>query len=137
MGYHLTTSLNLDYGDRIMGNLLQESIKSSLFNFYPFSKILKKYTGMRTPQYYKATFSKLKKEWEQKAAEIELTKARNINNEIKKTFTNYNHPNYLNSQTIIAERPVLMKFLHSTSYNQMDQKSVSQALDFIPNLMPI
>ena len=110
MGYHLTTSLNIDYGDKIMGNLLQESIKSSLFNFYPFSKILKKYTGMRTPQYYKATFSKLKKKWEQKAAEIELTEAKNINNEIKKTFTNYNHPNYLNSQTIIAEK---------TSFNEI------------------
>ena len=110
MGYHLTTSLNLDYGDKIMGNLLQESIKSSFLNFYPFSKSLKKYTGLRTPQYYEATFSKLKKEWEQKASKIELTEAKKINNEVKKTFTSYNHPNYLNPQTIIVEK---------TSFNEI------------------
>ena len=110
MGYHLTASLNLDYGDKIMGNLLQETVKSSFLNFYPFSKSLKKHTGMRTPQYYEVTFSKLKKEWEQKATKIELTQTKKINNEIKKTFTSYNHPNYLNPQTIIAEK---------TSFNEI------------------
>ena len=104
MGYHLTASLNLDYGEDIMGNLLQDAVKSSFLNFYPFSKSLKKHTGMRTPKYYEATFSKLKKEWEQKAAQIELTEAKTINNKVKKTFTGYTHPNYLDAQTLIAEK---------------------------------
>ena len=104
MGYHLTASLNRDYGEDIMGNLLQEAVKSSLFNFYPFSKSLKNHTGMRTPKYYEATFSKLKKEWEQKAEKIELTEAETVNNKVKKTFTSYAHPNYLDTQTLIAEK---------------------------------
>ncbi len=104
MGYHLTASLNLDYGEGIMGNLLQEAVKSSFFKFYPFSKSLKKHTGMRTPKYYEATFLKLKKEWAQKAAKIELTAAETINNKVKKTFTSYAHPNYLDTQTLIAEK---------------------------------
>lgn len=104
MGYHLTASLNLDYGEGIMGNLLQEAVKSSFLKFYPFSKSLKKHTGMRTPKYYEATFSKLKKEWVQKAAKIKLTEAETINNKVKKTFTSYAHPNYLDAETLIAEK---------------------------------
>ena len=104
MGYHLTASLNLDYGDKIMGNLLQETVKSSFLNFYPFSKSLKKHTGMRTPQYYEATFSKLKREWEQKATKIELTQAKKINNEIEYAATRKNeiasnHENRQNMKT--------------------------------------
>ena len=104
MGYHLTASLNLDYGENIMGNLFQEALKSSFLSFYPFSKSLKKHTGMRTPKYYEATFSKLKKEWEQKATKIEITEAKKLNNKVKKSFTNYTHPNYIDIQTLIAEK---------------------------------
>ena len=59
---------------------------------------------MRTPKYYEATFSKLKKEWAQKAAKIKLTEAETINNKVKKTFTSYAHPNYLDAETLIAEK---------------------------------
>ena len=59
---------------------------------------------MRTPKYYEATFSKLKKEWVQKAAKIKLTEAETINNKVKKTFTSYAHPNYLDAETLIAEK---------------------------------
>ncbi len=104
MGYHLTASLNRNYGENIMGDLLQETVKSSFINIYPFSKSLQKHTGMRTPEYYQTSFSKLKKEWEQKATKIELTESKKVNSKIKKTFTSYTHPNYLDTKTLIAEK---------------------------------
>jgi Tol biopolymer transport system component len=105
MGYHLTTALNRDYGQRIMGDLLSDALNYWTNGlFFSFSKSMKKRTNLSTPRFYKQTMAHLKSDWEHKAAKLKLTESEQLNLKIKRNFTDYKNPHFLNDSSLIVEK---------------------------------
>lgn len=103
LGYYMTTHVRNKYGDDALTSATQAATgyKGIL---YPFSRGLKKSTGLNTPQLYKETFSTLKTEWEAEKANLELTVSSQINSGKKKAFTSYTNPVFLDDRTLLVEK---------------------------------
>ncbi len=65
LGYFMVTKLRRDYGDSVFNQVYRHALR---LNAWPLSTSLKKYTGYRTPAFFRATMEELKKSWEKQAA---------------------------------------------------------------------
>ena len=103
LGYYMTTHVRNKYGEDALTNAAQAATgyKGIL---YPFSRGLKKTTGLRTPQLYQETFSELKAEWEEEKAQLKLTPSTQINSANKTAFTSYTNPIFLDENTFLVEK---------------------------------
>ncbi len=72
--------------------------------FYPFSRNLKKETGLRTPEIYRATMQDLDSLYQADLAKLELTAAKKLNTKPKKKFTSYRNAHFLEIDKIVVEK---------------------------------
>ncbi len=87
------------YGPEIWKKVLADA-GSYRTIIYPFSGAMNIHTGMRAPAMYKASYTELKKQWEDELASLELTKHQPLTQK-QKTFTNHSYPQYLNNGSLV------------------------------------
>ena len=102
LGYYMTTFARRKFGEDIWQKSLTNSVKYK--SFFPLSTTLKKYTGYRTPQMYKATMGALDSMWQLQDEKINVNKSTTISAENVKKYTNYRNPQYLDEDTWIVEK---------------------------------
>lgn len=107
LGYYMTTYARKHHGADIWNKVLDDAVRYRGV-FYPFSRSLKKHTGLRTPELYRATIKELDSIWTKHYEKAEFTSSKQINKKPKEaprnTFTSYRIPQYLPDGTLLVEK---------------------------------
>jgi hypothetical protein len=104
-GYYMTTYARKHFGKDIWAGVLEDAVRYKGL-FYPFSRSLKRRTGLSTRDLYQATYQELDSLW---ASTLETKANRRdpanlVNLDSKKTVTHYNNPHHLDDGSILAEK---------------------------------
>jgi hypothetical protein len=100
LGYNMINYGRNQYDDKIWARVLAAG---SAFNgFYPFSKALKKETGLSTSRFYKVAYAGLKEKWMTELETMTLTGTTPITTKPKSVVTNYTYPKLLADGSIIC-----------------------------------
>lgn len=100
LGYYLTTYGRRHYGKDLWSDVLADATRYKGL-FYPFSRNLKKHTGLSTPALYQATLNELDSLWT--ADDRALTQGQPLTSFSQKTVTDYYNPHYLTDGSIVVE----------------------------------
>jgi hypothetical protein len=103
LGYYMTTAIRRQEGVGVWEEMVREASTYQGI-FYPLSRSYKKRTGLRTPQFYRATMDSLQIEWKRELEQKELTTYQKVNQKKKRAFTHYYNPRIINSDRIVAEK---------------------------------
>lgn len=103
LGYYMTTHIRRKYGDEALTLAAQDAASYDKI-FYPFSRSLKKHTGLNVKELYKETFETLQSEWETEQVSLELTQSKQINTNDKKAFTSYQLPVFIDNNSLLVEK---------------------------------
>ncbi|MFT5913868.1 MAG: hypothetical protein ACJAWV_001615 [Flammeovirgaceae bacterium] len=103
LGYNLITYGRKKYGKNVWGTVLEDAGRYKGV-FYPFSRNLKKETGLRTPEIYRATMQDLDSLYQSDLAKLELTTAKKLNTKPKKKYTSYRNAHFLAEGKIVVEK---------------------------------
>lgn len=103
LGYYLTTYARRNFGEDVLQKVVRDATAYKGI-LYPFSRNLKKHTGLRTKQLYENTWKDLEKMWQNEKAQLKLTASKRINQKHKRTFTNYKNAQYTETGDLIAEK---------------------------------
>lgn len=101
IGYYMTTKGRRDFGEDIWTNVLNDTYQRKGF-FWPFSRSLKKYTGMNTREFYRATVDELDSIWTATDKTIKETPSKDVVNRLPRKYTNYHFPQYAENGDIIV-----------------------------------
>ncbi len=101
LGYYMTTYARKKFGKNVWKEVLIDAGKYEGI-FYPFSRNLKKHTGLRTKHLYKATMHELDSTWSKRTTN---------NQEAKKVrgFTSYTNPVFAENNKLIFEKSSFKK----------------------------
>ena len=102
LGYYMTSYARNKYGKSIWNTVVDESARYKGI-FFPFSRSLKKNTGLSTPKMYKKTMAELDSIWQAEAETLALTNSQQINQKKKRVFTNYQFVNFFKDQLIVEK----------------------------------
>ncbi len=130
-GYYLTSFARKQFGADIWTKVLDDTYHKKGF-FYPFTRSLRKFTGMRTPELYEATMKDLDSLWTIQDQQIQVNKSNKITGN-KKVFTNYRFPNYTSSGVILTEK---LSFQQIRTYYLIDPSGSEQKLFKPGNVTP-
>jgi Tol biopolymer transport system component len=129
LGYYLTV-----YGRRNYGNELWQKVTNNATAYkgllYPFGRNLRKEINFRTPQFYKKAFDDLENQWRSQSNTQEISPARKVNQTKKQTFTDYKNAQYIDNQTLIAEKS---SFRQIRTFYKIDSTGKEKRL-FLPGL---
>jgi hypothetical protein len=103
LGYNLITYGRKKYGKNVWGKVLEDAGRYKGV-FYPFSRNLKKETGLRTSEIYRATMQDLDSLYQSDLAKLELTKSKKISTKTKKKYTSYRNAHFLEKDKIVVEK---------------------------------
>lgn len=103
LGYYLTTQARQRFGAGIWADVAGDAVRYKGL-FFPFSRALKRHTGWRTPQLYRATRATLDTMWKAEAQRLTYREGRRINQKVKPTYTDYRNPHYLANNEWIVEK---------------------------------
>jgi hypothetical protein len=103
LGYYMVGYARQKYGDKVWRESLNDAVRYKGLLF-PLSTSLKRKFGVRTPELYRAMRQNLDSMWKLESQNLTLTSARKINQQTKRTFTNYQNPQYIQDGSIIAEK---------------------------------
>ena len=112
MGYHMIRYGRTQFEGDIWAQAVEDAVQYKGL-FFPFSRSLKKQTGLNTKAMYEAMTADLRNIWEKKKAEEQSlfqTDSKTWNKTQEATVIDYNNPKYVNNQSIIAEK---------SGYNQL------------------
>ncbi|ANW95634.1 hypothetical protein AXE80_04785 [Wenyingzhuangia fucanilytica] len=112
LGYMMLTYLRNHYGNDVVATILKESTS---FNglFYPFSKAIKRHTGIKnTTKLYQNAWEEFKEKNKTQLKNTNLIPTTPLFKNSPKTITTYSYPISLNDNTVIARK---------TSYNTTDE----------------
>lgn len=103
IGYYMTTHARRRFGQDIWQGVVEDAVKYKGI-FFPFSKGLKKRTGLGTKQLYQEMRAELDSLWKnpEKSLDDRIGEVRNIKQ--KKTVANYNNPLYTETGSVIFEK---------------------------------
>ncbi len=93
-GYYMTSYARRHFGNDIWTKVLEDTYKRKGL-FYPFNRSLKKYTGLTTPQLYKATMAELDSVWTESNRGDKQQSTSFLKSPEAKTVTHYRYPHYL------------------------------------------
>ena len=105
LGYYMTTFARRKFGEDIWQKTLDNSVRYKWF--FPLSSSLRKYTGYRSPQLYKAAMSELDSIWKVQDQQIEESKYTQISPAEPKKYTQYRNPQYIDEDTWVVEKTSL------------------------------
>lgn len=100
-GYYMVTKARADFGQDVWAKVLADIYQRKSF-FYPFSRSLKKFTGMGTKQFYNETAEELDSLWKVTDNAIKENSSKQILTEQPKKYTSYRFPHYLNDGSILV-----------------------------------
>ncbi|MDH5609312.1 MAG: hypothetical protein OEY56_07510, partial [Cyclobacteriaceae bacterium] len=103
LGYFMTTQLRRNFGEDIWTDIMGKAT-SYRYPVYPLSMTMKKRTGLRTPQLYRQTMSELTNMWMNEEQAIDFSQSVQISPAIKKTYTSYTNPVFLDNETLVATK---------------------------------
>ncbi len=101
MGFAICNYTRNNYGDNVWAKILKDAGRYKSV-FYPFSRAMKRYTGISSRKMYKNAVAQLKTDWETELSGIKLTPTERVSQPPKRTVTNYKFPQIMNDGTIVA-----------------------------------
>lgn len=102
LGYFMVTKLRRDYGDETLNRVLDRTARYP-FIPYPFSSSVKKYTGLRTKELYKATVNELDSAWKSRDIPAQTSVTRH-NRRKDRVETHYLFPAGINDNLICLKK---------------------------------
>ena len=108
LGYPLTAFGRVNYAANIWDDVLERTAKISFWP-YAFGTSLKKYTGLNLKKFYNKSMIQYDSIWSNQVSELKVTNADIINNQKKRSWTNYFSPQYDISGNIIVGKESLAK----------------------------
>ena len=103
LGYYMTTYARQQFGPAIWQKTMADAVQYKGL-FFPFSKNLKKHSGLRTPELYQQTFDTLQQKWHNEAKHLQLSPSIRLNKQEKHTVIHYNLPLPQTDGSVITER---------------------------------
>ena len=103
LGYYMVTHARNMFGDIIWKKTIEDAVKYKGI-FYPLSRNLHKYTGLRIKHLYKSTIEILQRKWKYEAKKLILTPSTTVNRKKKKHYTSYTNPIIINNNHFIVEK---------------------------------
>ena len=103
LGYYLTTHARNRYGEDIWQGVVDDAVRYRGLLF-PFSRSLKKRTGMGTKGLYNATREEMDSMWSQRNKDLIKPLGKPVNVRAKKTVIHYANPHHLNDGSIVVEK---------------------------------
>ena len=103
LGYYMVGYGRLKYGDELWKGVVNDAVRYKGL-FYPFSKSLKKKTGLGTKELYQEVRQDLEKKWVEEAAARSTTDLSIVNQKKKKTVVNYTNPRWLDDNDLVVEK---------------------------------
>ncbi|MCB9274613.1 MAG: PD40 domain-containing protein [Lewinellaceae bacterium] len=103
LGYYMNTYARKTFGKDIWEGVIADATAYRGL-FYPFSRSLKKRTGLNTKALYQNTAADLKREWKAEEKHGAVSPGIQINTQPKKTVTHYSNPQYLDEGTLIVAK---------------------------------
>lgn len=108
LGYFLTLEGREKYGTQIWRNVVEDATRYKGL-FFPFSKALRKNTGLSTPKLYEQKFSQLYQKWQ---SESQSTNSTPLPRATPKTITHYNNITPLDSHKWLAVKRSFREWPH-------------------------
>ncbi len=104
LGYYLTTFARREYGAEIWKDVLDDAVRYKGV-FYPFSRSLRKRTGLKTKDLYQKTFEHLYTKWQKEDSLLEVKENDFWTLKKKKeVWVSYRNPQFIDNQTVISEK---------------------------------
>lgn len=125
IGYFMTTYARKHYGMQIWEKVFARA-NAYRSPFYPFSRSLKKYTGLSTRKLYFKMMNEIDSIIKSEDKNYPLTLSRKLNTRFKKRFTNYETAQFLDNETIVFEK---------NSFQQIPAFCTAQIMDLKGNYL--
>ena len=103
LGYFMTAYARKEFGREVWADVADDATRYRGL-FYPFSKSLKKKTGLNTRELYQNTIQSLEREWVREEKKKPSSSGKQVNKQPKKNITDYTHPQYLNEETLVMAK---------------------------------
>lgn len=103
LGYYLTTYGRRHYGRDIWSGVVDDAVRYKGL-FFPFSRSLKKRTGMSTKDLYNATRAEMDSMWLKTDQALIEPMGAPVNVQAKNTVIHYSNPHFLNDGSIVVEK---------------------------------
>lgn len=103
LGYYLTAFARKKYGPKIWQTVLEDAAKYKGV-FFPFSRNLRKKTGLSTPALYRAAMQAQQNLWQKKQANLKIVRYDTVPLVPKKYYTDYRSPRFLDDTTLIVRK---------------------------------
>ncbi|WP_299461927.1 hypothetical protein [uncultured Microscilla sp.] len=91
LGYHMINYGRRKYGETLWAGVMQDAVRYRGL-FYPFSRSLKRRTGLTTKHLYKQMVNELDSVWQAENTQLTYTPTTQINQKKKRTVVNYQFP---------------------------------------------
>jgi hypothetical protein len=101
LGYQLVANGRKKYGTPLWDKTLDHVAKHPIAVF-PFSKGIKKTSGLSKWEYYNSTMEELDSLWRVQGNKIQYTNQKTLNRKFKKVYTNYRFPQILDDGQVLA-----------------------------------
>lgn len=134
LGYLLCSYGRENYGNDLWNNVLR---RTSWYRgiTYPFSKALKKNTGLSTRQFYKKAFADYKEKWHQEDSLLVLSPSSSLTKS-SKVVTHYRFPVYLANGDLLVHKSsfnktgAIYKILPDSTEIQLCETGIAQDIYF-------
>lgn len=104
LGYYMVGYGRTEFGRELWSGVLSDAVRYKGL-FFPFSKSLKKRTGMGTRELYQAMRQDLSTKWKQESAGARaMADNQVVNNGLKKTVIHYTNPRWINDEDLVVEK---------------------------------
>lgn len=100
LGYNMVNYGRRKYGKKLWAGVMQDAVKYKGI-FYPFSRSLKRKTGLTTRRMYKKMRDELDSTWRAEAKGISYIPTTKINQKRKRTVIDYKFPHYKGDTIIV------------------------------------
>jgi len=102
-GYFMVNHVRSKYGQEVWRDALSDGVRYKRV-FFPFSRSLKKQTGLGTIKIHNEMFQDLQKEVSDYTNALNLTTSDEVQTKPKKTFTNHINPHYSPNRGLVFEK---------------------------------
>ena len=101
LGYMMLTHTRNKFGNDITKDIMQDAARYRGI-IYPFSRAMKRHTGMGTWGMYREAWETKKTEWAEQLKNADLQPTTPVTKKQKRTVTNYHFPRHLEDGSIVA-----------------------------------
>ena len=131
LGYFMVGYGRTKYGERLWRGVEEDAVRYKGL-FFPFSKSLKKQTGLNTKALYQEMYSDLTEQWSESGSRSTANTILPVNRQSKKTVTHYSNPRWLNNEDLVVEKRGynLLPMYYRLSSNGTEEKLTHSGILF-------